>query len=153
MSGVSRTSQLLEQITRAIECPVVLEQRRVLRTGRCDGWIRQQLVEQRRDPFARELRRRHPSGDAKTQQASRVVRLIEPHRHRQLRDARGKGLCQRADSAVMDERGASWEQPRERREAFVMHGRRERWQMLSVACQQKSPPVQPLTRVHGGAEE
>ena len=54
---------------------------------------------------------------------------------------------------MVNERGASRQQTRERREAFVVHGRRERRQMVGVPRQKKGPAVQTQARVNGGPEE
>src|SRR6185436_8161335 len=61
------------------------------------------------DVVAIELRRDDPPADAQTLEARRVVRLVEPQRHRQLWNARSQSLCQGANAAMADESRATRE--------------------------------------------
>src|SRR5262245_32297920 len=86
-------------------------------------------------------------------EAGRVVGLVEPHRHRQLRDTSREALRQRADAGMADERRAPRQHLREWDERFVMSGRRQRWKMSRVPREQKRPAPEARTRVERGFEE
>ena len=69
------------------------------------------IVEQQRqlarDTVTGEPARDNPARNSEPPQTRRVVRLIEPERHRQLRNSGGECLCGRADAGVMHDGGTA----------------------------------------------
>ena len=112
-----------------------------------------QLVKRLGDRLPREPRRSNPASHAKPVKPRGVVRLIEPHRHRQLRNASRKTLGERPDAPVVDERGAPREYLRKRNEGLVVDKGRQRRKLARVSREQQRPSSEARACVDGGLEE
>src|SRR6185295_5544100 len=98
---------LLEQIASSIDSMLLPQLPRPSGTGVAHTGIVEQTPKGSGHIRAIEVGRHNPATHPKTSESRRVVRLIEPHRHRQLWNAGGKALGQCADSPVMHEGSAS----------------------------------------------
>src|SRR5262249_42625338 len=93
---------------------------------RSDRITRQNLTQRGRDSWRREVFRVHDTRDVQPQEPRGVVRLIESHRHHELRDTCRERLSGRSDAAMMDDGGCLWTQPGERGVWHVTDVRRQR---------------------------
>ena len=79
----------------------------------------------RLQPGLRRIRKERPIVRHQAFQPRRIVRLIESHGHRQLWNAGGESLRERADAAMADERRATRKHIRERNERLMVGSRGE----------------------------
>ena len=125
-----------------------------VRTFARDGGRLEQCRELSRDGRTGEAHRRQRASHAEPLQPSRVVGLVERHRHDQLWPAGGERLSRGAYAAVVYERGGTRQNRTERGVVRAPYSLGQRvGEVLGEAGQQNAAPPQPPAGVASRREE
>ena len=144
---------LLEQVAGVLDRPLLAQLRRPACTRLASARVVQQCAKRGGNVFSGELRGSHPSPNAEPRKARGIIRLIESHRHRQLRRPGRDRLREGADAAVMDDGRTSRQHGREGYVGFVVYAGGKRRKLRPVSGEQERPFPESLGRADCFTEE